>query len=260
MLTVGGQHLLHDVRRATCLQGGAEGAGGRVDHQHGAGGPVSNAVHDGGGATWLQGVAEGPGGHGDHQHGAGGPVLNTAHDGGRTTWIQGVVEGAGGRGDHQHGAGGPVHNAVLKWKLKEKEGKRIKRELGPPCTYLNGHLMEEERGPPMTGLRGRSAPPLDMRKPRKIENEVMLSSSSSGRLCQEVKENKNQEAGRVTNHHHQEDKRVYRESNSSSSLFNTNLCTNRLTRDRTYRGSGAPEIGTGSWQHPAALSTSPRAS
>ena len=113
----------------------------------------------------------------------------------------------------------------------------------------------------MAGSRGTSAPPLDMRKPGKIENEVMLSSSSAGRLCQEVKEeNKNQEAGRVTNHHHQEDKRVYRESNSSSSLFNTNLCTNRLTRDRTYRGSGAPEIGTGSWQHPAASSTSPRAS
>ena len=44
---MGGRHLLHDGEGATWLHRVAEGAGGRGDHQHGAGGTVATAVQ-----TW----------------------------------------------------------------------------------------------------------------------------------------------------------------------------------------------------------------
>jgi hypothetical protein len=208
----------------------------------------------GGGRVHRHQGAPAPLGGGDDQLGEEGG-RHQLHDGGRATWLHGVAEGAEGRGDHQHGAGGPVSNAVRTWNLREKDKRIIKRERGPPCTNLGGDLLGEERGPPLACLMGRSSS-LDT-PTTKNKDKGLLLSSSSGRFSQEEKRKiRNQEAGRDQIHHHEEERRQQESFSSSLSIYN--LCTTRLTRDRTYRGCGASEIKTGSWQLPTASSTSPQ--
>jgi hypothetical protein len=87
--------------------------------------------------------------------------------------------------------------------------------------------------------------------------ELILLSSSSGRFGHEEDKKKRNQEARSDHIHHQEEERRHRESYSSPLSVN-NLCNTRLRRDRTYRGSGASETETGSWQLPTASSTSPQ--
>ena len=120
-------------------------------------------------------------------------------------------------------------------------------------------MLGEERGPPLACLMGRSSP-LDRTK-TKEKNQELLLSSSSGRFSQEeTRKTECQEAGSDQNHHHKEDRSQQEALSFSSSITINNLCNTRLTRDRTYRGCGASETRTGSWQLPTTSSTSPRAS
>ena len=206
------------------------------------------------------------GGRGDHQHGGGAGELPHHLQGVPDQQVRGgdrvhPLQDAGGQGDHQHGGGGQVRDAMGAWNLekeyRERSQRITKREPGPSGTYLGGDLLGEEKGPTLARWVGRSSSPKETNKIKEENNKSSLSrtlSSSTGRENQEDQDHHRKEA--FSKHKEERRQKVNHLCSCSSSFTNSNLCTNRLGRDFTYRGCVAVETRAGSWQPPGTPSTS----
>jgi hypothetical protein len=147
----------------------------------------------------------------------------------------------------------------LEKEYRERVTRITERERGPSGTYLGGDLLGEEKGPPFASWVGRSSSPKEIIgiKEENIRSSLSVAlSSSAGRQYQEDQDHHHRKEALSKHKEERRQEANHHSCSCSSSLTNSNLCTNKLGRDFTYRGCVAVETRAGSWQPPGTPSTS----